>query len=137
MAKATTDTTWRRFCKVKSAHGDTAFYVVYENGPVRLRLTVRGTWDADDMGIYRRTRGEAYRALEMASPPVIDKDARIAELERTIRDVGAMLDAAYQQAPLKMVEQYGFAAAAICNAVQDLNAVLVSSREAAEKGVGR
>ena len=76
---------WLRNVSVCAVHGDSAWYVCYEDNVLRLRLTHRGTWSMDDMDIYWKSQAEAFAALHVAPCPLEDPHARIAELQEAVR----------------------------------------------------
>lgn len=65
---------WVKHVRVHDAM-DGSHYVCYHVNDVRLRLTNRGTWDADAMDIYWPTRGAAYGALAVAPAPTLCDEA--------------------------------------------------------------
>jgi len=75
---------WLNNVSVCPVHGDSSWYVCYEDKTHRLRLTHRGTWSIDDMDIYWYSRADAYAALHVAPCPLEDPYKTIADLRSAV-----------------------------------------------------
>ena len=67
------ETDWRQHTKIHKAFGTEEYYVCYHHKHIRLRLTHRGTWHADDMDIYWHSISEAQERLKEARSPLTEE----------------------------------------------------------------